>query len=235
MAATKSDPTYTLYYHPIPFRGRFVTSLLSYTNTPFKESTTAELQEVKSSGKVTIDFFAPPVLFDHEEDVYIGQMPAIVMHLGLKLNLMPSINKQAQCLKVVLDCNDVLCEITRNNGNQMWDNEAWKEFVDPEGRFIRWLQIFDKGGLKNGLTSDNGWYMGSDEPTIADLSIWSLWITMEKSFPRLSSFLRSNAPVTFALCDRLTAKSPALQSLIGDESSIYCGGFIEKSIRSMIE
>lgn len=235
MAAQEDMEPYTLYYHPIPFRGRFVTSILSYTDTPVKMLTATELNEVRSSSQVVVDFFAPPVLFDREEDLYIGQMPAIVMHLGLKLNLMPHLSKQSQAFKVILDCNDVLGEITRNNGSQMWDDEAWKEFVSKEGRFIKWLNIFDNGGVKNGLKLDVGWYLGTDEPTIADLSIWSLFTTMEKCLPQLSDFLRTNAPLTFALCDRLTKKNAALASLLKNTQSLYCGGFIEKSIRTMIE
>jgi glutathione S-transferase len=234
MAAQNEEP-FSLYYHPIPFRGRFVTSILCYTNTSFKLMTSAELNVVKESPEVMVDFFAPPVLYDRVDDLYLGQMPAIVFHLGLKLNLMPPGPKQSQAIKVVLDCNDVLCEITRNNGHQMWDREAWKEFVSEQGRFVKWLNIFDKGGMKNNLKIDGGWFLGTDEPTIADLAIWSLFTTMEKSLPKLSNFLRSHAPLTLSLCDRLTAQSTPLKELLDGTGTLYCGGFIEKSIRAMLE
>ncbi len=53
-------------------------------------------------------------------------MPAIVTYLADIYGLVPSnAAARATALKVLLDCNDVLANITRSNGSQMWTQELW--------------------------------------------------------------------------------------------------------------
>ena len=132
---------YTFYYWPIPFRGNFVTSIFHYSGTPYVEGKVSELMQLKnadpSDPEAKAIFMAPPLLHDKEMDLYVSQMPAIVFHLGRKFKMMPPDNLVTIGEKIILDCNDVLAEISRNNGSKMWEEkENWDEFIG--GRFTKW-------------------------------------------------------------------------------------------------
>ena len=97
---------------------------------------------------------ACPFLYDVDKDVWLSQCPAVCMYLALKLGYVvgdDAVNC-AYTIKVLEDCMDVLCGITRDNGNQMWDADAWTSFT--ETRLPRWLHIFEETGTRNGLTAD---------------------------------------------------------------------------------
>jgi glutathione S-transferase len=132
---------YTFYYWPIPFRGNFVTSIFHYSGTPYVEGKVSELMQLKnadpSDPEAKAIFMAPPLLHDKEMDLYVSQMPAIVFHLGRKFKMMPPDNLVTIGEKIILDCNDVLAEISRNNGSKMWEEkEDCDEFIG--GRFTKW-------------------------------------------------------------------------------------------------
>ena len=98
-----------------------------------------------------VPFMGPPVLRDLESGRNLSQMPAIVLYVSRELDLMPEDPFDvAICMKVLMDCNDVLMEICRFNGSTMWEREAWKEFRSQ--RFPRWLQIFEES-LQRGLAA----------------------------------------------------------------------------------
>ena len=233
---------YTLYYWPIAFRGQFAKVILAHTQTPFTMAPVPELMALKTpppSAESAALFMAPPLLYDREADTYISQMPAISFHLGQKFNLMPTdVTKQSYAVKFVLDCNDVLAGITRNNGSMMWDEESWAEFAKDEagGRFARWLQLFEQMSIRWGnLQPNSGWVLGTPDPTIADLSCFACFGTMEHCVPELGPFLRKWAPSVMMMCDRLKASSPGIAALMAElPQKPYCGGQIEASLRSVV-
>mmetsp|Transcript_3672 Transcript_3672/g.7751 ORF Transcript_3672/g.7751 Transcript_3672/m.7751 type:complete len:166 (-) Transcript_3672:319-816(-) len=151
--------------------------------------------------------------------------------------------KQSLALKVLCDCNDVLGELWRANGSQklqgewvLWDQAAWNEF--REGAFVDWLKQFEALALKFGCTLDAGFLLGTPNATLADLSAWSLWVTMERCLPALSKVINENAPTVMAICRRLEKDKSELRALQESDSKkwgeLYCGGLIEKSIREVI-
>jgi len=182
---------------------------------------------------------APPFLHDIEDGVHLSQLPVIVNYVSTKLGLLPAgLAKQAVALKVMEDANDLLAEMTRSNGAQMWDKAAWLAFVDPDkGRFVRWLQIFEQLGTQYGLTTEAGFYLGTESATMADLVVFALFHTMERCLPELKAVLRQHAPRVMGLCDRLLASSAGLQAMVDQQSgkNMWCGGYIEKSIRAMLD
>ena len=164
-------------------------------------------------------------------------MPVIVMYLSEKLNFLPKDSfKSAICLKLILDSNDILAEITNLNGSIMWEYDKWKQF--REQRLKRWFEIFEQTGQQFGLQSDSGYLFGGNQISAADIIIYALCGTMIRCMPELSVDLRQHSPNLFALCQKI-ANRPNIRKFVENQSrrygNLYCGGQIEKSIRSMLE
>src|SRR5690348_10468763 len=88
-----------------------------------------------------VPFMGPPVLVDRRTGVALAQMPAIVLYLGETLDLLPAeIGARALAMKIVLDANDIIDEITIDGGKQMWTAKRWDEFVP---RLQKWMRIFE--------------------------------------------------------------------------------------------
>ena len=72
-----------------------------------------------------------------------------------KHGLVPDdLKKLALAEKVLADAGDVLAEVTRNIGSKMWDAESWAEWSN--GRFVKWLRIFECTALQQGCGADKG-------------------------------------------------------------------------------
>jgi|SRR6056297_266415 len=130
MSSTGSPPRFRLYYWPIPFRGCFVSYLFAYRDAPLLEQDgleeNADLKNRKPSEQ-DIPYMGPPLLRDLESGRALSQMPAIVMYVSRQLDLVPQDPFDAAlCMKVLMDCNDVLMEICRYNGSSMWTREEEK-------------------------------------------------------------------------------------------------------------
>lgn len=229
---------YHFYYWPLPFRGNFVRNLFAQTNTPYTETSSfkeiAELRQQPVADQAC-PFMGPPLLEDRENNLAISQMAAIVFYLGEQLNLMPNdTSSKAITIKVLDDCTDLLAEITRSNGAHMWNQEDWDAFIAT--RFVRWLEIFEQTAIKNGVAK-NCYYFASKNAGVADLTLHALFATMERCLSGLSSILRQNAPVVMSVCDRISQNSGIIQ-LVNKQTDahgeLYCGGEIEKSIRSVL-
>lgn len=230
---------YKLYYWPIPFRGDFIRVLLEEANESYDEASFDEIIELKSMSpeKQPLASMAPPFFHDLKEDVFINQMPAIVMYLSEKLGLLPQNSVQsAICLKLVLDSNDVLAEITNHNGSYMWEHEKWKAF--RENRLKRWMEIFEQTSLQFGLETDRGFIFGKENLSTADLVVYALWGTMIRCLPELKPDFQRNASTLSALCQRIENR-PNIKKFVEKQEAqyrnAYCGGQIEKSIRSMLK
>lgn len=228
---------YTLHYWPIPFRGHFARAALAHAGADWAEAgmeATAEAMETPVSEQA-VPHMAPPLLIDRRRDVAVAQMPAIMAYLGAALDLMPGDPaRDALALKAVLDANDVLDEITRDGGRQMWDAAAWEAF---QPRLARWMAIFEETGRRHGLTQDAGRILGTDATGLADLAAWALWSPMTRKLPRLGGMLEREAPAIAGLVARLDV-SPPLARLREQSDAAwgesYCGGQIERSLRAVL-
>lgn len=230
---------YKLYYWPAPFRGNFIRFLLEEAGEKYKEASVKEISELYS---LTVEdqplpMMAPPFIHDLDRDVFLSQMPAIVLYLSEKMGFLPQDSyKSAICNKLVLDSNDVLIEITNYNGSVMWERESWRQFRDK--RLKRWLEIFEQTGRKFGLKPESGYLLGGSKISTADIVTYALWGTMIRCLPELSVDCFKHAPYVFGLCQRIESRTNINQLVKNQEKEYgkqYCGGQIEKSIRSMLE
>jgi len=241
-----SKPDFTFYYWPVPGRGVFIRSLFAYSGVPWTDAPTSEIVGIKNApfAEQPLPLRAPPFLIDHSAgDAAISQLTAIGNYVAAKVGLLPDdLLKQSLAIKVLCDCNDVLGEIWLANGAVkkdgdwvMWQKETWDEFRN--GAFVNWLKQFEALAIKFGCTADAGYLLGTPQASLADLSAWSLWATMARCIPELSEPIHEHAPTVMALCDRLE-KNEGLAALKKRDTEAwgqqYCGGMIEKNIRSMV-
>ncbi len=232
MASEASQPRFRLYYWPIAFRGCFVSYLFAFRDEPLLEETRfEELEKLMSQrpGEQDVPFVGPPLLQDLESGRTLSQMPAIVLYVASELGLAPEDPFDfAMAMKVLMDCNDVLMEICRYNGSIMWEREEWREFRSR--RLPRWLTIFEES-LQRG-------FLGREDVSFADIGVFALFGNMIRCLPELEPDVLANAPGVHAHCQRIGSK-PSLAEYVAMESErygqLYCGGYIEKSIRRMLE
>lgn len=232
MSSKMSQPKFQLYYWPIPFRGCFISYLFAYRDVPLLEEASFEYNRDlmnRRPGEQDIPFMGPPVLRDLESDRALSQMPAIVLYVSRELDLMPQDPFDvALCMKVLLDCNDVLMEICRSNGATMWERDEWNRFRSQ--RFPRWIQIFEES-IKRG-------FIGQDPVSFADIGVFALFGNMVRCLPELEADLLDHGPGIHSLCQKIGSQ-PSLAERVGLEErtygKLYCGGQIEKSIRKMLQ
>ena len=230
-------PDYKLYYWPITFRGQFVRSVLAHVHATWDEAEMAEMVALKNAAPVdqTIAHMGPPVLHDHTAGFSVSQMPAILSYLGKKHGLIPGDPEpDALTFKIIADANDVLYEMTRYNGAQMWTLETWDAFRQ---RLCRWMQIFEVTGRRHGLTAGSGFMLGTEAPSLADLVTYSLWGTMTEKLPALRPLLDETAPAIAGLTDRIAAlpeQAELRERSVADFGDEWCGGQIEASLRAVI-
>lgn len=225
---------YKLYYWNLPFRAIFIEMLLVEVGADYSRHDAAELYPQRSLN-ITNPGIAPPYLYECHSEKYFAQMPAILMHLGRRYDYLPKRPEPLTlCLKTVLDCNDVLAEITNGNGMVMWERKSWNQF--RYDRLPRWMQVFEQTGLQHGLISGRGFLLGS-RISVADIAATALFGTMTHAFPALDADLREHAPGIAALCQKIEAR-PRIRPLLAQQRTehgrAYCGGQIERSIRAMI-
>ena len=228
-------PDYRLYYWELPFRGVFIEMLLHEVGASYQRLEAGEIYPDKRL-KIHNPGMAPPYLYDGSIDKTIAQMPAILMHLARDYDYLPKRSEtHTLALKTVLDCNDVLMEITNFNGMQMWEKGAWETF--RYGRLPDWMQVFEQTGRAHGLNDGKGYLLGSTI-SVADIATAALFGTMTYSFPALQSDLEENAPGIAKLCARVEARPRIAEFLSGARERYgrgYCGGQIERSLRMMID
>lgn len=230
-------PDYKLYYWSVPFRGQFVRAVLAFAGKSWTEAGDDAIAKLMG-GRVEdmpVPFMGPPLLIDRSAGIALSQMPAIVLYLGDTLKLLPSdLALRASTLKLVEDANDVIDEITRNGGQQMWTRKSWNEFVP---RLRKWMSLWEETGRRHGLKRDSGFVLGGNAPGVADVITATLWSTMAERFPKIEALLEDTAPMTAALTRRVAAL-PALKKLAArarkNYGDAYCGGQIEASLRKVL-
>ena len=231
MSSKMTAPRFQLYYWPLPFRGCFISYLFAYRDVPLLEE--ADFEEIvglkgQRPSKQEIPFMGPPMLRDRKTDRALSQMPAIVLYVSRELDLLPEDPWQlAMCMKVLMDCNDVLMEICRYNGSMMWERSEWTQFRME--RLPHWMQIFEES-LRRGL-------LGKDPVNFADIGVFALFGNMTRCLPELDADLLNHAPGIHAHCRSVGAQPSLATYVAGEEQTygkLYCGGQIEESIRKML-
>ncbi|MGB5707141.1 MAG: hypothetical protein WBM41_09920 [Arenicellales bacterium] len=229
---------YKLYYWPLPFRGAFVQLLLEHAGAEYQIASSEETLAFKDSSAKTqgIPAMAPPFLKDCINGTFIAQMPAIMMYMSERLGYLPSgPYKRALVLKTLLDCNDVLSDLTNANGSKMWEHEQWISFRTD--RLKKWMRIFEATGERNGLRRDAGFLLNPDQENCADIAITALFGTMCRCLPQLHTDFKVTAPKISALVARIES-DPIVRDFIerqeAEHGQLYCGGQIEQSIRDML-
>ena len=232
MPSKISEARFQLYYWPIPFRGCFVSYLFAYRDVPLLEETSFEENNNLRSrppSEQGVPYMGPPVLRDLESGRTLSQTPAIVLYVSQELDFLPKDPFDvAMCMKILMDCNDVLMEVCRYNGSFMWARKEWNQFRSQ--RFPRWLHIFEES-----LQRD---FIGKEPVSFADIGVFALFGNMIRCLPELEADLLTHAPGIHKLCQRIGSQ-PSLAEYVADEEQkygkLYCGGQIEKSIRKMLE
>ncbi len=217
---------YTLYYWPVPFRGQLIRYILAHIEARWDEPSFDTIVAVKNApvSQQPYPFLAPPMLHDHATGKRLSQMPAIAMYLGRKHKL---IGDPDETLRLLCDSNDILFEITRGHGAQMWDRASWATFTDE--RLPRWMRLHERVATELALTVRT--------PNLCCLTLAALWHTMIDALPGLRPLLHDNAPGVEALVDRIAARK-AIAAMLDewrDDGPAYCGGQIEASIREMLD
>lgn len=231
MASTDSPARFQLYYWPTPFRGCFISYLFAYRDVPLLEESSPEKNaELKNQppGEQHVPYMGPPMLRELESGRALSQMPAIVLYVAGELDLAPRDPFDgALCMKVLMDCNDVLMEICRYNGASMWTREEWKSFRSE--RLPRWMRIFE-ASLRRG-------FIGKEAASFADIGVYALFGNMTRCLPELEADLLQHAPGIHAHCREIGSRPSLARYVAGEEEEYgkrYCGGQIEQSIREML-
>lgn len=229
---------YELYYWSVPFRGQFVRAVLAFAGKSWTEAGDEAIQELMGSPVKTmpVPFMGPPVLIDRKAKFAIAQMPAIILHLGDTLGLMPAVRPaRAMTMKIVCDANDVLDEMTLDGGRQMWTPKRWRDFVP---RLKKWMSFWEETGRRHGLNADKGFLLGGKTPAIADIVTATLWSTTTERFRTIADVFEETAPATAGLTRRV-ARLPPLAKLAAkarkDYGDAWCGGQIEASLRRVLK
>ena len=223
--------SYKLYYWPLPFRGSFITYLFAYRGVALDiEDSVAAISEMKDQAPAhqAVPHMGPPVLEDLESGHRISQVPAIALHISGELDLLPKAPiTNAMALKVLMDCNDLLMELSRYNGSMMWDEAAWAEFRSR--RLPRWLQIFESELRRQNI--------GRDEANFADIGVYALFGNIIRCLPELEPDILEHCPGIHKLCEHI-GSNPTLSTHVAWQETqygkLYCGGQIEQSIRDML-
>jgi len=224
---------YDLYYWPIPFRGQFVRAVLAYAGKSWTEHDGTAIPTLMHGplAKMPVPFMGPPLLVERKTGFALSQMAAIVLYLGETLKLLPAdAAMKALTMKIVMDCNDVIDDVTLDGGRQMWTKAHWRDF---QPRLKKWMSLWEETGRRHGLTADAGFLLGGDAPGLADVATGVLWSTMTGALPAIGATLDAAAPLTAGLSRRIAAL-PALAKLAAkakrDYGDAWCGGQIEASL-----
>ncbi|MDZ7711918.1 MAG: glutathione S-transferase [Rhodovibrio sp.] len=228
---------YTLYYWPAPFRGEFVRAVLAHAGATWDEADPEQIVDLMQAAPADqpVPFVGPPVLVDHAAGLSLAQLPAILAYLGDKHGLIPSDPAPAALThKIVADASDVLYEMTRHHGAQLWDQAAWDAY---RPRLARWMAVFEQHGRRHGLTAETGTLLGTAEPGVADLTAYVLWGVMTAKLPALRPLLDAEAPAVAGLSDRLAQRPEQAELRRSSDAAFgdtWCGGEIEASLRAVL-
>ncbi|MDJ0684814.1 MAG: glutathione S-transferase family protein [Alphaproteobacteria bacterium] len=226
-----AEARYRVTYWPTAFRGCFVSYLLAYRDVAFVEEEDPEkiaYRMALPTEDQPVPWIGPPLLEDLKTGRALSQVPAIALYLSRALDLQPDDPYHlARCLKIQMDCNDVLMEICRYNGTMMWEREAWSFFRSE--RLPRWMDVFEQE-LDQGT-------IGKPRMNFADIAVFALFGNMVRCLPDLASDLARQAPRLCAQCLEI-GSAPSVAAYVAEQEKkfglSYCGGQIEQSIRDQL-
>ncbi|GAB5368342.1 hypothetical protein AAMO2058_001311300 [Amorphochlora amoebiformis] len=148
-AAEGEKPVITVVYWPIRFRGNFLLYVLEEAKAKYKVITNfPEIKARTQKNSNGYPVFAVPIL--EIGSFRCSQMPACVLHLANLFKLTPSGGKENESrgLMMLLNCNDILSEITMNGGKyKMWTPEEFITFT--ETRLAKWMTILNDALMEN--------------------------------------------------------------------------------------
>jgi glutathione S-transferase len=228
---------YELLYWSAPFRGQFVRAVLAFAGKSWIEGGDAKISQLMEGSvrDMPVPFMGPPVLIDHEAEVALAEMPAIVLYLGETLGLMPDgPERRAMTMKIVNDANDVIDEITLNGGDHMWTEARWTTY---RSRLAKWMSIWEDTGRRYGLDRNSGYILGGQAPGIADVITATLWTTMAERFSKVRELFEETAPMTAALSERISSLEPIRdlsKKSQQDYGDAYAGGQIGESMAKVL-
>jgi len=237
------DRPYQLIYWPgIPGRGEHVRLVFEATGTPYtdvsngtKEGVNAVLSQI--SDKNTGDEHSPPPLappiLRHGDDITLSQTPNILLYLGPKLGLVPSVDEDPVGMYHVnalaltaLDGlsnepHDVHHPIASGAYYEDQKAEALKKADDYRSvRLPKFLGYFER--VLSGPASSGEWLYG-DRLTYADLVLFQTFDGVQHAFPKCTAKLRAegNFAKVFALYDRVKALDTVKAYLASDRRMKY--------------
>lgn len=229
---------YDLYYWPLPFRGQFLRAILAVAGKSWQEHDSEAVGNLMQQAPADqpAPFMGPPLLVDRSSGFALSQMPAIALYLGETLNLVEDdANARAMTAKIVNDANDVIDELTLDGGREMWTPQKWANF---QPRLSRWMHIWEASARRYDVQVGQGYFLGANKAGVADIVTATLRSTMGNHFPAIAALLDETAPRTAGLTRRVQAL-PGLADLTKRSASqygeAYCGGEIEKSLRSVLD
>ncbi|MBP2228447.1 glutathione S-transferase [Azospirillum agricola] len=215
---------YELYYWPeIQGRGEFVRLALEAAGAPYRDVARGEggveaMMRLLEAPDVRTPSFAPPFLRDGE--ILVGQVAAILHHLGPKLGLAPDDAAGRLWLhQIQLTVTDFVVEIHDTHhpvGNRFYYEEQKAEALRRaaqfrEDRIPKFLGWFETILTRNPAGPE---HLVGDRLSHADTSLFQLVEGLRYAFPRTMARMEPAWPKTVALHDRVAAL-PRIQA--------YCG------------
>ena len=221
-----------LYYWNLPLRCIYIELFCDYMNINYERVAPEEVVKKKKIMPLNEKYagFAPP--FIEIDGRSYSQMPAALFYLNNKYGKSTTDTEESYFgLKCLLDVTDFMAEITRHNGSMMWDTQSWKEFESV--RMKTWLSMFENQAKKR-----NGNFLCGNSPGIPDIAYLGCFSLLMHSFSYFNDMIRSSYPEIMHVItefQKYDSIAKCLNKIWEQHGTLYCGGKIEKSIRSQID
>lgn len=225
---------YELYYWTgIQGRGEYIRLALEAAGAPYRDVAREEGDGViaRVSGEVATPSFAPPFLRDGE--VVVGQVAAILLYLGEKLDLAPKAPQlklwthqiQLTIADFVLEGHDVHHPIGAGEYYENQKPESQRRAREfREVRVPKFLDWFD--GILTRNPEGPAHLVGS-RLSYADLSLFQVMDGLTYAFPKLMRGLDGHYPTVRALCSsvaehpKISAYLASKRRLPGNEHDLF--------------
>ncbi|GLR53044.1 glutathione S-transferase [Shinella yambaruensis] len=226
--------TYELYYWTgIQGRGEYIRLALEAAGAPYRDVAREEGDGIlsKVSREVATPSFAPPFLRDG--DVVVGQVAAILLYLGDKLDLAPREPRlrlwthqiQLTIADFVLEGHDVHHPIGAGEYYENQKPESLRRAAEFRAQRVpKFLDWFEGILARN---PEGQTHLVGDRLSYADLSLFQVMDGLAYAFPVLMDGLYPRYPKIKALCaavaghSRISAYLASDRRLPGNESDLF--------------
>eukprot|EP01084_Bolivina_argentea_P071060 129234_1 len=232
-----------IQYWPLRFRGNFLKLILEEKSIEYSCTKPGDWKSVKDI--ITKDIkdriypvFAPPILTCN--NFISSQMPACCQYLAKKYG-MDGLNLEdsTHALMICMNCNDIFHEVTRANGAQMWTYKEWIEWKTT--RLIKWLDLLTlllkQNNNNNNCNDENKqlYYFGNNI-TYADTSVFHVIYCLINDCG-MEILIKDKYNILYRFCQQINNRKniKAFVEQQKVDKLLFCGGNIEKSIKSMVE